>query len=344
MTTLIGSRRPRKLLGLAALLAVVGAAAFIVAFADLDGRHGLGGLTRSVHVGVAGVHWQFALLVVAMTGLHYVSTATAARAAATTPLPLRETFLVQLAAAAASRVAPGGLGGAVVNARYFTRRGMDMRAAVGAVTMLGVLGALADLVVFLLLISVGRLLGLGGGAAELGTLSAKLAGIGGALKSSAILIALVAVVTVGVVVIGLRHRRRRRPTSAREGDGFWTAFRSLARRPKSLAVLLTASGSTSLILALAFAATTGMLAGPQPKATVGAIVVAYMAAAAAANVVPIPSGVGSVEAAMVAVLVTAHVPAAHAVAVVLTYRVITFWMPAVVGVAVAWRLRRAGAL
>jgi uncharacterized membrane protein YbhN (UPF0104 family) len=44
------------------------------------------------------------------------------------------------------------------------------------------------------------------------------------------------------------------------------------------------------------------------------------------------------------VLVTARVPVAHAVAVVLTYRVVTFWLPAVVGVAVAWRLRRTGAL
>jgi uncharacterized protein (TIRG00374 family) len=108
--------------------------------------------------------------------------------------------------------------------------------------------------------------------------------------------------------------------------------------------LLTASASTTLVLAFAFVATNSMLPGPQPQASLGAVVIAYMAASALGNAVPIPSGVGSTETAMVAVLVSAHVPAAHALAVVLTFRVITFWSPAGVGLAAGWYLRRSRAL
>jgi uncharacterized membrane protein YbhN (UPF0104 family) len=47
---------------------------------------------------------------------------------------------------------------------------------------------------------------------------------------------------------------------------------------------------------------------------------------------------------MTAALVTAGVPAGHALADVLVFRVITFWLPALVGLLAARQLRRVGAL
>ena len=51
-----------------------------------------------------------------------------------------EVLLVQLAASAANRLTPAGLGGSAVTARYYTRRGLDGPAAVGAVAALGAVG------------------------------------------------------------------------------------------------------------------------------------------------------------------------------------------------------------
>ena len=52
--------------------------------------------------------------------------------------------MAQLAATAANRITPLGLGGAAVNIRSLTRRGPDLPGAVAAVASLAILGALAD--------------------------------------------------------------------------------------------------------------------------------------------------------------------------------------------------------
>ncbi|MGW0585515.1 lysylphosphatidylglycerol synthase domain-containing protein, partial [Streptomyces sp. NPDC002920] len=61
------------------------------------------------------------------------------------------------------------------------------------------------------------------------------------------------------------------------------------------------------------------------------MVVAYLAATVAVAAVPTPGGIGSVEAALIVTLVAAGGPLALTTAVVLTYRVITVWLPLVPG-------------
>ena len=93
-------------------------------------------------------------------GLHYLLAGTALRAAAGTRLGRWETTLVQLAAAAANRVVPAGLGAAAVNVRYLCRRGLTPAPAVGAVGAVGVLGALADGLLLLVVLLVGTWIGI----------------------------------------------------------------------------------------------------------------------------------------------------------------------------------------
>jgi uncharacterized membrane protein YbhN (UPF0104 family) len=66
---------------------------------------------------------------------------------------------------------------------------------------------------------------------------------------------------------------------------------------------------------------------PRPTIALGGLLVAFKLAAAAGTSVPIPAGLGTTEAALIAVLVTAHVQAGHAVQVVLIFRLVTFWLP-----------------
>jgi uncharacterized membrane protein YbhN (UPF0104 family) len=305
--------------------------------ANPDGFQDLAGLAGRIGSALVRLRWQFGAIVVLLAGLHYLATAVTARAAAGIRLNLRETVLVQLAAAAANRLTPAGLGGSALNARYFTRRGVDRHAAVGAVAVMGLLGAVADLVVLSLLVFGGRLVGLGGAVQGISVLHAKLAGITSTFTSVWLWVAALAVVTAGA---GLWLALRRR----HDAGGWRRIFDpvvDLVRHPRRLAVLMTASGSTTLVLALAFAASVAMVPGSAPHTSTAGLLVAFMAGAAAGNAIPTPAGIGSAEVAFVAVLVALGVPAAHALEVVLIFRLITFWLPAVVGVFAARGLRRA---
>ena len=107
---------------------------------------------------------------------------------------------------------------------------------------------------------------------------------------------------------------------------------------------MTASGATTLVLGFAFVASVWMVPGPIPSIGVGALLIGFMLGAARGSAVPVPAGLGSTEAALVAVVVAAHVPLAHAIEQVMIFRLITFWTPAVIGLFVSRRLNRNGAL
>ncbi|OHV31756.1 hypothetical protein BCD49_05535 [Pseudofrankia sp. EUN1h] len=60
---------------------------------------------------------------------------------------------------------------------------------------------------------------------------------------------------------------------------------------------------------------------------VGQVAVAYLAASAAAALVPSPGGFGSLDASLVALLTAVGAPTATALAAVLGYRLVTVWLP-----------------
>lgn len=323
-----------------AVLALAGAAAVSVLVADSDGPGDVASL--SVRIATDSIHlrWAFAAVVVALAGMHYLAAALATRASVAVRLRLGETLLVQLAAAAANRLTPAGLGGSAVIARFLSRRGVGTPAAVGAVGLLAVLGAVADLLVLTALVFAGRLAGLGGGGHELTLLSSKLARVAAPLHSRWVWIA------AGTVLAGACLVRA--VLSRRGGGTRWRQIldpaRTIAREPRRLLALLAASGATTLVLGFAFVASAAMVPGSQPQASVGALVVAFMAGSAAGNAVPVPAGIGSAELAFVGVLVAAQVPAGRALQIVIIFRLITFWFPAVVGVLATRHLRRLAAV
>jgi uncharacterized membrane protein YbhN (UPF0104 family) len=290
--------------------------------------------------GDSSTRWQYFLLVLGLAALHYVATAVAVRSAAGIALPVGETLLVQLAAAAANRFTPAGIGASAVTVRYFTRRGLRLPAALGAVAVLTVLGAVADLIVLSILVLGGRWLGLSGGPQEVKVLVAQIAHLVAPLASLCLWSATIAVGT-GLLLIRIRSGRAGRSRRWRQ---FWTPVDRMLRRPSSLATLIIASGATTLILGFAFIASTAMIAGPRPQASLGALLVGFMIGAAAGSAVPVPGGLGSTEAALVGILIQVQVPASHAVKEVLIFRVLTFWLPAALGLLATRRLHRLRAL
>lgn len=320
---------------------VLVAAAAVASAASVDGDSGrdLLGLGRSVGADLLRLRWQFVVIVVGLAGLHYVATAVAARAASGAQLPFGEILLVQLAASAANRLTPAGLGGSAVTTRYFTRRGLNLATAVGAIAMLTVLGAVADLGVLAALVLIGRWLGANGAPHEVTALIGKVTALVAPLQSPWTWLAVAVAVAAVTGVPAWRHSG---------GHHLWSSFcrpiRQLVRRPSALGVLLVASGSTTLILAFAFAASTAMVPGSHSSVGLGAMLVGFMLGAAAGGAVPVPAGLGSTEAALIGVLVGVHVAAVEAVQVVLIFRLLTFWLPAVVGILATRQLRSQGAL
>jgi uncharacterized membrane protein YbhN (UPF0104 family) len=114
--------------------------------------------------------------------------------------------------------------------------------------------------------------------------------------------------------------------------------------PARLATLACASAGTTFVLAFAFVVSVAMVPGPRPAAALGALLIAFMLGVAAGGALPVPAALGTTEAALIAVLVGVHVPAAAAVQQVLIFRIITFWLPAAVGIAATHHLRKRQAL
>ncbi len=335
----------RVLWWLVAILGVAGVVVIGTPVADGDTASDLWRSLDATAKNFGRMPWQIAPVLLVISLLHYGAAAVALRAASGQPLPLRETVWVQFAAAAANRFTPAGIGGAVVNARYLTRMGLPMVQSVGTVAILGGLGAVADFLVFVVLVLAGRWVGISGGSHELSALGSKLKAplhaIGG-LPLPAVL-AMAGAVAGLVTTLIWRWRRASRTEHAEPFNSrlhrLWRMVVDLARSPLRLLTLLTASASTTLLLASGFAVC-AFAASPRPGAGFGSLVIGYLIGGAVGTAVPAPAAVGSTEAALVAILIAAHVPAGSALSTVLLFRLITFWAPAVMGLLAIRHLRR----
>lgn len=343
-------RRTRRIrTGLAALLVLLAAWALAallrLPIGDEDGpvewlRSLTGSIQRGIPVPSGPMAWLGLGVMVLLGTLHFgLATVVLRAAAGGRTVPLRSGFLAQLAAAAANRLTPLGLGGAAVNARFLFLRGVPVSGAAATVASVSVLGVVADVLFAVQLWVVGGTLGVPGSRGELTRLAHDAMAVASGIAADPRWLAALLVVALGLVVA---VRRRRRPDRAPgQESSLRTAWRhalALRRRPLDLAVLLLASAGTTAVLALAMVVSVRTVGAGTAGA--GAVVMAYLVGAAAGNAVPVPAGIASTEAALAAGLVTAGVSAVHAVSAVILYRVVTFWAPVPVGVVAARWLRR----
>ena len=116
-----------------------------------------------------------------------------------------------------------------------------------------------------------------------------------------------------------------------------SALRDVARRPAGLLVRTAVAQSIGAVILLA--ALRGLGVGPELGAVEFARV--YFVVTLLSSFVPVPGGVGVVEAGLTGALVAAGVEPSTALAGVLVYRLFTYVTPIVVGAVlyVAWRLR-----
>jgi uncharacterized protein (TIRG00374 family) len=291
-----------------ALSVVAGAAAFYVLLPQLTD------VQRSASA-AADADWRWLGLAVVASAGTYVFAAVALLGSVPQPVPYLPALRMQVASSFAGRIAPASAGAVAVGVRFLQRAGV--RSTVAA-TSVG-LNMLAGFAVHLALLAAF--------VAWTGT-----SGVGGFSLSDvsvALLVVAVALSASGLVV-GLVPSLRRKIVppllaQARKAAGSLT---DVVTDPWRVLAMLGGSVGVTLTYILALVATVAAFGSGLSFPQVGA---AYLVAAALGSVAPTPGGLGAFEAALLAALTGYGMPNGRAVAAVLTFRLLTFWLPVLPG-------------
>ena len=257
--------------------------------------------------------WPWLLAAAGATCLTWVAASFTRQGAVVERLPKRRLLATQFAAGAANHLLPTGLGASAVNLRFMAVCGVPLARSSAALALY----LLAETVARLGLLA--ALLIAFPDALRFGTLLPH-----GALGPLLLAVGAVLVVAAGVL---MSVRRLRTAVSSFLRTALGEA-RSVHSRPARALALWGGSLAFPALQATGLAAVGLALGLPVPPLHMA---VAYLAASVAVALVPTPGGIGSVEAALIVALVAAGGPVAVATAVVLTYRIITVWLPLLPG-------------
>jgi uncharacterized membrane protein YbhN (UPF0104 family) len=286
-------------------IGLVGAAVYLL----LPELSGLQESLRSLHVKAPG--WL--IVGAALVALRYVLGTVSLGAAVARSLPLGPMLLVQVATSFIGRLTPEGVGWFVLNQRYLERAGVERASALAAVA-LRVLAA-----------GVTRL-----------AIAAGIVAIAGTRTGVSIELPDLRPFALGLAVVGtliiVALRLTFRSAASRAIAPVISAARDLAtvfRQPGRALLLL--GGAAGLTLTSGLVLATSLLAFGAEVSLIDVFAV-YLAGTAVAAASPTPGNVGAVEVALSAGLTAAGAPSAAAVAAVLIYRLLTFWLPLLPGV------------
>jgi glycosyltransferase 2 family protein len=226
--------------------------------------------------------------------------------------PVRTT-VVQLASAFTSRLTPGGVGGMGLNLIYLQRAGVQRAAAVGSIALNQAAGVVVHASGFFIAAAI---LGTSGlvGKAPLPSGWPVLAGVAGTL-------------IVGGILVGSPFGRRR---VLAPGLRIGRELASALRHPVQALELFGGSAGVTLGNGLALVTS---LAAFDTHFSIVSVLAVYVGGAALASAAPTPGNLGALEAALVAGLTGIGVHPEEAVAAVLTFRLLTFWLPILPGLA-----------
>jgi uncharacterized membrane protein YbhN (UPF0104 family)/membrane-associated phospholipid phosphatase/tRNA A-37 threonylcarbamoyl transferase component Bud32 len=226
------------------------------------------------------------------------------------PVAFGRTFVTQLASSFGNKITPAGLGGMGVNVRYLERSGVSKGDAVGAVALNGTVGFVVHIVALVL---TATLLG------NSGLPHVHLPGGWTLLVAVAVLSSV-----VGIVLETSFGRKHILLPTERTGRDLLAVIRRPTKAVQmfSGAILVLAS----YVVALGFS-----LTAFHAHASWLDVTTVYLGGSAVASAAPTPGKVGAVEAALIAGLTGVGVASGPAVAGVLAFRLVTFWLPIIPG-------------
>jgi uncharacterized membrane protein YbhN (UPF0104 family) len=272
--------------------------------------------------------WLLAALVVAQ--LPFFSQAVATRGACPRPLPYGPVVLLQASIAFVALAVPSTAGRLALGIRFFQRQGVPPATAVS----ISAIDSFSGFIVQIVLLVLTLVFGVGQVDMTLSVPSdADLGGLVTALVVAAVVALVLLVVGLALPRVRARIVERVRPLVSEALDTV-RGLRSLSK----VVQLLGGNLVNQLVYAAALGLSLRAFGGELNMAT---LVVVYVGAALFGGLMPVPGGIGVVEAALTAGLIAAGIDNATATATALTFRVATFYLPPVWGwAAVRWLERR----
>ncbi|MEY3407588.1 MAG: hypothetical protein RL038_649 [Actinomycetota bacterium] len=244
--------------------------------------------------------------------LTYVGAAMAVDGFVLEKLPLRRTFLAQLASSFAALVSPPALGTVAVNTRYLLKTGLSAATA-------GATVAVSQTLAFVIHIALMFAAGVAAGSAQDFKFHAPESAIAIGLGVVLLLLAVLPLPAVRKYLVRIAA-----PRIAEIAPRLIT----VASRPQKMLVgiggMLLLNISFSLTLIMSVWAFNG-------GGSVAAIALVYLAGSTLGQAAPTPGGIGAVETVMTAGLVAAGIDSGVALSSVLLYRLLTFWLPTIPG-------------
>lgn len=263
---------------------------------------------------LATLNWWWALLGLAASLLTYLGAAAALWACADRLASFADLTIMQFANTYAATTTPAGVGGLALSARFLQKAGLG---GVRATTAVALQQTVQVIVHVTLLVGFTTL---AGASTDLSH-----------FVPSATVLYFIAGTLLGVIGIFLFVPTLRRwlATAIRPKLAEVLAdLVAVAREPKRLSIIALGCASTTLGAALALWASVLAFDGSVSFVTV---TVVTMVGGTLASAAPTPGGVGAVEAALIGGLAAFGVPTAVAVPAVLLYRILTCWLPVLIG-------------
>ncbi len=268
---------------------------------------------------LSGASWWFVGVGVLVGQLPRLSQAISAMGASPIPVPLGRLYLLQLAQSFIGLTVPGAAARVAMNVRFFQRHGLTS----GSALAVGAIDSFFGFFVQLTLL--GAILGLTSATLDLDLEGETSAGL-------ARLLVVVTVIVAGLiaVILAVPPLRTRLTVWVRR---FWadaiSALRGLAS-PRRLGLLFGGNLATELLFALSLGALTVAFGYP---IGLGELIFIHVAVSLFSGLVPVPGGIGVFEAGMTFGLVRAGMPDDVAFATALLFRMVTFYIPPLWGVA-----------
>jgi undecaprenyl-diphosphatase len=276
-------------------------------------------LPQLAHVGdsfvaLRSANWAWLAASLVLSGLTYVAAGVCTVSSVPEPLPFVPTVLTQLASSFVNRVTPANVGGMALNVRYMQKAGVEPAEAVTGVGLNTFAGALAHIGLLVIFFT------------WAGRNSSSAFSIP---SESKLLVAIAVLLALAGLLVATRRGRKLVRTKV---VGFVrTSVRSLvalARAPGRLAALFGGSAALTLAYVASLAAAVAAFDGHASFAQIGAV---YLGASLLAAAAPTPGGLGALEAALVAGFTGVGMTSGVAVAAVLSYRLVTYWIPVLPG-------------
>jgi len=270
---------------------------------------------------IENADWLWMPLALLTTALTFVFAAVALRAASCRALPFLRTVEAQLASSFANRLAPGSVGGLGVNERFLCHAGGLDNAEAGTVLALN---GLAGVIVHMTALVVAGIAAQGDASEHWHRPHNWQLAAGFALILA----------IAGIVWRAPRLRSHIIP-ALKEA---WASLMEIVHRPREAFLLFAgAIGITT-----AYTVTFGLcLVAFHVHISPAQAAFVYLGGAVVSGVAPTPGGLGAMEAALVAGLTHVGIHDGRAVASVLTFRLLTYWLPILPGYLSLRHLRRA---